>query len=209
MRNFRSDYRDARRQLDERDNLTDRPMPASMLRQAEKEEMRRLKREREIPRDRRCPRCQEIVLESNRWVVIRSRFKECRKCYALRDVPEDWEFDPSCLVEHDVKYRLKRGTKTAAPPGWAKSKLSKVRAGDQTVTRAELRRLKPAVEQVITLTRYRDEGQQLRYARMSVGLTKERLGPRVGIPASRLKLIEAGAPVGRVELLALLGELSL
>jgi hypothetical protein len=73
-------WRDLRKALVE----SRKPAPRGRVDPIPKDEFRRRRRERYIPKSKRCPKCLTTVLEVNKWVVQDGR-AICRKCwYALR-----------------------------------------------------------------------------------------------------------------------------
>lgn len=191
--------------------------PEIAERAAQKAEARRLRRDREIPRDRVCPRCKRTVLESCRWRVASVRSERdmherglevvCLSCARMEfiseaHIDEDFEWDEDAIETVSMRWRLARGMMSAGTAralieehGWLPPRVSKVKIGDLRVGYEDkqlLDSLQPGLRWSQE-SRVRDANRQIRRLRLHVGVARGALAAHLGWRTKRLEKYERGA----------------
>ncbi len=225
MRNDYSDYNQARNlliQLAEPLRLDPEVAERDMIR----EEARRRRREREIPRNRQCPQCKRTIIESVRWIVIpERRIILCRSCGQVPPPRDDWQPDVT-LIRREGRYRLLRGAMPDAIAraligrrGWSAPKVSKVRAGEQRINDEELKTVQavwcalhggerwPDVW-TVEESCWRDEGRQLEMLRRAAGISVRVMADLLNWRPDRLRRAETGGTLQARELAEILEKLA-
>jgi len=197
--------------------------PEVSRRVEEKEEARRVDRDRSLPRDRKCPICRRTVLESNRWVIAKvgkRKYISCRACSQVESAPDWWIADAKCF-EREGRWIVQRGVltdkilhsmqlDTLHTPGWSRSKCSKIRAGDHSISEKE----KVILEELCKLEKlevvfedrsiWRDKGKQIHYLRRIAGISLRVFAELLEWHLDRLRRIEAGGSMKGKDLALLL-----
>lgn len=210
-------YRDAREAVSAEEKATRNPRSLaeaiakaqgneiSIEKLLDRKEKRMLRRERALPKDRRCPNCKLVKLNRTQWIVVKGRSPLCRSCYRMAGKKKNLNLD---FTEEEATYivspqalenaRIEKGLSAqtvARVCGWSPSKQSKLEAGTiATISLQEYTKLSKLTNVYFTRSprRFRVRRKSLKRVRNACGVSLRDFAKHLNWLPKKLERIENG-----------------